>query len=165
MEQTDVFWFWVTAITQNLLASFIGVLFGLGFAHLVKDRWDKWRYGGWCVIVIKNGREVVNRSISVRKAKEILAEPADLSVFLKGVVSPYGWINCDPIGKGLEVGLLRRDDSRRQIIFNLDCNPSPEDQSLASRNSLPPLQVVQQEGTAAKKSVADKAAPTTQEGA
>ena len=116
---------WVVAIVQNLLASFIGVLLGLVFARFVQDGRDRRRYGGWHVVVIKDGREKVNRDISVRKAKEIFQETADLSVFLKGVASPYGWINCDLIQDGVNRGLLERDDRRRYLTINLDKNPQP----------------------------------------
>ena len=116
---------WVVAIVQNLLASFIGVLLGLVFARFVQERRDRRRYGGWHVVVIKDGLEKVNRDISVRKAKEIFQETADLSVFLKGVASPYGWINCDIVQDGVNRGLLERDDRRRYLTINLDKNPQP----------------------------------------
>lgn len=120
---------WLAAISQNLTASFIGVLLGLAFAFFVREYWDRWRYGGWHVLVIKNGEEKVNRAISVRKAKDILREAADLSVFLKGVASPYGWITCDMTEKGKDCGLYNKDDARRRIVIDLDCNPKPPRQT------------------------------------
>jgi hypothetical protein len=116
---------WLVAIAQNLVASFIAVLAGLAFARYVQERRDKARYGGWHVIVIKDGKTEVNRDISVRKAKEIFQETSDLSVFLKGVASPYGWINCDIIEKGAATGMLKRDDRQRTLTIDLDCNPPP----------------------------------------
>jgi len=62
----------------------------------------------------------------VRKAKEILDEPADLSVFLKGVISPYALLNCDIIEEGERMGLLIRDNINRQFIVDLDKNPLRE---------------------------------------
>ena len=79
----------IIAILQNLIASFLAVVFGIAFTQFVRRRWDEHRYGRWHVIVKKKEEIKVNRAISVRKAKEILDEPADLSVFLKGVISPY----------------------------------------------------------------------------
>jgi hypothetical protein len=116
---------WIVALSQNLLASFIGVLLGLAFAHFYQERRERQKYGGWHVLVFKDGEEKVNRAIPVAKAKEIPLETPELSVFLKGVASPYGWINCDLIVKGKELGLLKIDNPQRRIVINLDCNPKP----------------------------------------
>lgn len=121
------FWQWAVAVAQNLLASFIGVLAGLAFAHFYRERQDFKKYGGWQVVVIKDGVEKVDRAISVPKAKEIFQETAEKSVFLKGVASPYGWINnCDLIEEGMKIGLLHEDLKQRRITINLDNNPQPE---------------------------------------
>jgi len=117
---------WVVAIAQNLMASFFAVVFGIAFTFLVRHFWDENKYGRWRVVIIKQGKQRVNRAISVEKTKEILREPAELSVFLKGVASPYGWINCDIIEKGETLGLLTRDTIGRCFIVDLDKNPPPE---------------------------------------
>jgi hypothetical protein len=125
---------WPIAIAQNLLASFLGVLLGLAFTRFVKDKQDERDYGGYSVKVIRTitdeatGTEVVtelvNRSISIPKAKAIRNETADLSVFLKGVASPYEILNCDLIDEGrknAEDKVLRQDG--KTYIINLDKNP------------------------------------------
>lgn len=114
---------WLIAITQNLVASFLAVVLGIAFTYLVRRRWDMTKYGGWRVIVKKQGKDEVDRQISVDKAKEILHEPSELAVFLKGVASPYGWINCDILQKGVDVGLFVQDDQRRRFLIDLDHNP------------------------------------------
>lgn len=119
---------WIVAVAQNLLASFIGVLLGLAFAHFYQERRERQKYGGWHVLVFKDGEEKVNRPIPVAKAKEIPLETPELSVFLKGVASPYGWINCDLVVKGKELGLLKIDKTRRRIVIDLDRNPKPPHQ-------------------------------------
>jgi hypothetical protein len=116
----------IIAILQNLIASFLAVVFGIAFTQFVRRRWDERRYGKWRVIVKKKEEIKVNRAISVRKAQEILDEPADLSVFLKGVVSPYGLLNCDIIEEGVRRGLLIEDHVKRQFIVDLDKNPPRE---------------------------------------
>ncbi len=110
-------------IFETLLSELIVVIIGVLFANVIKARYDKWRYGGWSVSVIQHGREVVNRAISPRKAREILDESADLAVFLKGVASPYGWIHCDIISDGEKLGLLQVDRTGRHFTLNLDHNP------------------------------------------
>jgi len=122
----DIIWSSIIAILQNLIASFLAVVFGIAFTQFVLRRWDEHRYGRWHVIIKKNEEIKVNRAISVRKAKEILDEPADLSVFLKGVISPYAFVNCDIIKEGERLGLLIRDNNNRQFIVDLDKNPLPE---------------------------------------
>lgn len=114
---------WLVAIMQNLVASFLAVVLGIAFTYLVRWQWDQRQYGGWHVVVTREGAIKVNREISVDKAKEILGEPSELAVFLKGVASPYGWINCDILQKGVEVGLFVRDDQQRRLLIDLDRNP------------------------------------------
>ena len=119
----DLIWSSVIAVFQNLIASILVVVFGIAFAQFGRDRLDEHRYGRWHVI-IKNKEEIkLNRAISVRKAKEILDEPADLSVFLKGVASPFAFLNSDIVEEGERLGLLTRDNINRQFIVDLDKNP------------------------------------------
>jgi hypothetical protein len=110
---------------ESLLVRFLVVVAGVVFAQFVQTRWERWRYGGW-VVTVKGSQmqEPLSRPISPRKAKEILEEPADLSVFLKGVASPYAWIRCDLVGKGREIGLLQEDRAARRFVIDLDRNPA-----------------------------------------
>ncbi|MDD4650803.1 MAG: hypothetical protein PHQ34_01100 [Methanothrix sp.] len=124
----------IIAITLNLIASFLAVVFGLAFTRIVRNRLNERKYGGWHVIIKENDAIKVDRPISVRKAKEIIEEPADLSVFLKGIASPYDTLNCDIIEEGECLGLLIRDTVNRQFIVDLGKNP-PGKQSRAR----PPL--------------------------
>ncbi len=125
---------WPEAILQNLIATAIGVIIGFIVDRLYQRRKDEREFGGWHVEVVKEARPVVQRDISTRKAKEILTESADLSVFVKGVASPYGWINCDVIQNFEEAEekrtprdrrLLHLDRENRWILINLDNNPAP----------------------------------------
>lgn len=138
---------WIVAIAQNLVASFIAVLLGIAFARFVQDRIDNKRYGGYSVKILRtewdedkgaNEQKVkVDRPISVAKAKAILAESADLSVFLKGVVSPYATLFCDLIAelndteKPKAERVLRLEG--RTFIIDLDNNKQPGQNSLKER--------------------------------
>lgn len=113
-------------ITQALLGELIVVVAGILFAYIIKKQYDNWRYGRYSVRILQNGEEKVNRPISPRKAEEVLNESADLAVFLKGVASPYGWINCDLISKGQAIGLLVIDRQKRELLIDLDKNPEEE---------------------------------------
>ena len=114
-------------ILEVVLAEFIVVVIGVLSAFLIKDIWVRWRYGGWKVIVRDGEKELLLRNISPGKAKEILYEPAELSVFLKGVASPYGFLNCDILTRGKEVGLFVQEDQERCYFINLDKNPPREE--------------------------------------
>ena len=109
---------------QTILGELLIVTLGVLFAAFVKSGYDQWRYGGWRVLVTQNGQEEVNRPVSARKAEQVLEEPADLAVYLKGVASPYAWIRCDIISEGKEIGLLTIDKAARRFIINLDRNPA-----------------------------------------
>jgi hypothetical protein len=80
-------------------------------------------YKGWKVIILKDGQVLLRRPIGMRKAKEIADDPADLSVFLKGTVSPYAMIGVELPYQGQEIGLLRIDRETREYIIDLDKNP------------------------------------------
>jgi len=118
-------------VLQTILGELLIVILGVIFARLVLSRWEKWRYGKWRVIVQRQGETLVDRKISPRKAKEILEEPADLSVFLKGTVSPYAFLRCDIIQKGVERGLFIKDEERRLLVVDLDKNPSGDNHGRA----------------------------------
>lgn len=110
-------------IVQSILQEIIVVIAGVIFAHFILDIWGDWRYGRWHVVINQGGRQILDRKISPDKVKEILKEPADRSVFLKGVASPYAWINCDLIEDGERLGLLVEDHENRCFTLNLDKNP------------------------------------------
>ena len=110
-------------LIQTVLAEGVVVVIGVLTAHLILRNWERWRYGGWHVVV-KNGDKLhVDRPVSAAKAKQVLDEPADLSVFLKGVVSPYGWIKCDLIEHGKKEGLLVAGEVSKRFVIDLDKNP------------------------------------------
>ncbi len=114
---------WITNLLSNvvisLIVEFVMVVLGVIVGHLILARWEEWRYGGWSVVVRNGDRVLVRRRISPRKAKEILSEPAELSVFLKGVVSPYARIHCDLIEEGKRLGVLVEDRSAKQFTIDL----------------------------------------------
>jgi len=120
MDTLSTLW---NAVFPNLVSEFIVVVAGVLFAQIVYSRWERYKYGKWRVIIKRQGKSLLDRHISPRKAHEILEEPAELSVFLKGVISPYAWVTCDLVENGGTIGLLNVDSSNRRYIVNLDNNP------------------------------------------
>lgn len=123
-------------IIQTLLAELIVVIVGVVIAHLFLDNYVRWRFGKWRVIV--KGEDVyVDRPVSARKAQEVLEEPAELSVFLKGVVSPYLWIKCDIIEHGIDSGFLTVN--KRDSVFVIDLTKHDKcHESTKNSSSTPP---------------------------
>jgi hypothetical protein len=115
----------IGSLLENLAANIVAAFLGVVAAWLIRHGWEKWRFGRWRVVVVQDGVTRVDRAISVGKAKEILQEPAELSVFLKGLVSPYDTLHCDIIQEGEKLGLLNKDSARRIYTIDLDENPKP----------------------------------------
>ena len=107
----------------NLLSEFVVVVLGVFFAQYIRSRLDRRRYGGWRVIIRRAGEKVDVRPVSHGKIKQIREIPEELSVFLKGVTSGYGWINCDLVTEGRKLGMLIEDQSERTYTIDLDRNP------------------------------------------
>jgi hypothetical protein len=110
---------------ESLAGQIAVVVAGVLFAQLIRRWYDKWRYGGWRVMIIQNGQKVLDRRISEGKAKVIVEIPEDRGVFLKGLASPFGWINCDLIEDGPKLGMLAEDRAKRTYTIDFDKNPSP----------------------------------------
>ena len=110
-------------LLETVLGELVVVILGVLFANYIWSWIEEGRYGGWQVIVRQQDKTLVQRDVSPRKVREVLEEPADLVTFLKGVVSPYAFINCDLITEGQERGLLLVDKEGRQFVLNLDHNP------------------------------------------
>jgi len=110
-------------IVTNLLSEFLIVVIGVLFAQFIKSRWDNWRYGNWQVVVKDLDQVDHARPISAKKAKQILEMPEDLSVYLKGVASAYGWINVDLITEGRDIELLKEDRSNKRFVIDMQKNP------------------------------------------
>jgi hypothetical protein len=113
-------------ILQTLLSEIVVVAAGVLFAMLIRNLWDKWRYGGWQVDIRQHGEQILSREISPAKMKQIFDEPTDLAIFVKGVTSPYAWLNCDPLEEGKRLGLLQIDKDARRLTIDLDKNPPRE---------------------------------------
>ncbi len=103
-------------LLQEILAVFISIfLFDKVKNYLVEKK-----YGGWYVIIKKDHAEKFQRKVSAKKAKEILEEPADKVVFLKGVANPYGRITCDLLEEGIEKGVFIEDMEHKKFIIDFD---------------------------------------------
>ena len=110
-------------LINTLFSEFIVVVAGVLFAIFVRNRYIRWRYGGWKVVIKQDGEEH-ERPITPEKAKEILDSDEELSVYLKGIASSYAWLNCDLITEGRKRGMLVEDRKKKQYIIDMTKNPS-----------------------------------------
>jgi hypothetical protein len=110
-------------LISGLFQNFVWFLVGVLFVYIFWDRLKNWRYGRWVVILKRGGEIILRRRVSPEKARDILADASDKAVFLKGIVSPYAYLNCDVVEVGPGLGLLRENKKARQWIIDLDKNP------------------------------------------
>ncbi len=112
------------AVLQNLVASAVGAAIGVIFTQLYLRRRERSKYGGWRVLVMRDKQVLIDRPISIERAKVILQDDTELSVTLKGIANPIDWINCDLVTQGFENGMLERDDENKCFVIDFDKNPT-----------------------------------------
>ena len=119
----------VDKITDNFLLSTlydiakytIGYLLARG---LVDGVYMRWKWGNWQVQVQKNGELLTSRELSPAKTKMILNDASDLSVYIKGIVSPHTWLNIDICSQeAKDSGLFVIDRQGRRFIVDVAKNP------------------------------------------
>lgn len=133
-----------TGVFINLLSEFVVVVLGVLFAQYIRSRLDRRRFGGWQVIVKQLGKAVDVRPVSPGKIKQIHEIPEELSVFLKGVASGYGWINCDLVTDGRELGMLTEDRFNRTYTIDMDRNPVKRNEQIDEPHLAAPASTPQQ---------------------
>ena len=108
------------SIFQGAIGALIALAFGRGVVERLKER----RFGGWMVIVRHGADELCRRPVGTKKAEEVLDDESSLSVFLKGVASPFGWLTIDLVSpEAAERGLLKVDHTQRRWVIDLAKNP------------------------------------------
>ena len=109
----------------NLIYDLFKIFIGYIIARLTYEGvFKQWRYGGWTLLVRRDGRELTHRELSPQLAENVTKNDNDLSVYVKGVVSSYEWLRmdiCSPESR--DRGLLRVDKKARTITVDLDQNP------------------------------------------
>lgn len=114
-----------SSFVLSLIYDLFKVFTGYIIARLTYEGvFKKWRYGGWSLLVTRDGRELTRRKLSPQLAENVLKNDNDLSVYVKGVVSFHDWLRmdiCSPQAR--ESGLLRRDKKAKTITVDLDQNP------------------------------------------
>ena len=84
-------------------------------------------WGGWVVKVIDNMESDVprtKRKLSIHSARRIINDEGELSVYLKGLVSPFAKLTIDIASEDAkEIKLLIIDKEEKTIHIDLSKNP------------------------------------------
>jgi len=84
--------------------------------------WRRWlaRWRRWEVhLEDQDGKTILDREVSTRKAEEILGDDADLNVYLKGLVSPFGVVKVDlvtELDKANDKVIIKDKSARRFTV-------------------------------------------------
>jgi len=82
------------------------------------------RWGNWKVIIKNQNKKLVERKLSPHVAKKIFDDEGDFSIYIKGIVSPYGWLSIDIASQEAKnIKLLNIDNDNRTITIDLSKNP------------------------------------------
>ncbi|MGV6817451.1 MAG: hypothetical protein ACWA44_09335 [Thiotrichales bacterium] len=115
---------WIELFAENVIYDI--VKFTLGYflgRYLYEGVYKRWRYGGWSLSIYKGEEKLVQREISAPLAEKLL-DLNELSVYIKGVVSPYTRLNTDIASKeATDSGLMVIDRKQRQYVVNIANNP------------------------------------------
>jgi len=117
----------VSQFVQGFIYDFIKAVMGYIFGRILfervlkRRRWSRWR-----IRLLRDSEQLVDRQLSAQVAERVVGDPSELSVFVKGVVSPYAKLNMDIVAQdSFSMGLLRIDKRERTITVDLDKNPAP----------------------------------------
>lgn len=120
----DLLALFVAAIAGKIFDNAIGFIVAYATVKFVEYAFKRRKFGNWTLRVIApDGSVGTERKVGMKKMEQILDDESDMSVFIKGVTSTFGWLNCDPVVKGREIGLLVVDNRRKLIIVDLTKNP------------------------------------------
>lgn len=109
---------------EQALSSFLGCIVGMIFSYLFFLFYTKQKFSGWKVVVKEGERECVKRNVGPKKAEQILDDQSDLSVFLKGIVSPYCNLKEDLMSeKARNTGLFQQRIQDKTWVIDISKNP------------------------------------------
>ncbi|MEA3350517.1 MAG: hypothetical protein U9Q82_07850 [Chloroflexota bacterium] len=116
-------------VGKTIAGDLVTVIMGVIFAHLIQNYWDQWRFGGWSIVIQKGGKTIMDEKLAASTRKELSKDDLTLRAQLKGLISPYAWINCDLLREGKGIGLFREDQENKRYLIDLDKNPQKNNPS------------------------------------
>lgn len=111
----------ISAIFEGVLVEFIFTILAVIAAQTLIKWINNWRFGRWKLTVKRSDTIILDKiPVSPQKMKQINDVPEEMSVFLKGLCSPFHYIKCDLPRRGVTLGVLKQDYKMREIIIDLD---------------------------------------------
>ena len=96
------------SIGYDLAYDLFKVIVGFLFARFIYEKVImELQWGGREVVIKRGGEALVQRKLSPDVAKRIETDATDFSVYIKGIVSPFTWLNIDVSSlKAEDLGLV-----------------------------------------------------------
>jgi hypothetical protein len=102
----------------------LGLACGFSFSQILALTYKSKKFGGWQLIVKNGDATLAIRLVGPKKAEELLDDPTTLGVFVKGVVSPFCWLNEDVLSeKGKTSGLFQVFTHQKTWLVDISKNP------------------------------------------
>ena len=118
----------IQIVLETLLGDTFGYLIAVIVVKSIEVLYKRRKFGGWTAeIRDTEGSVVALRPIGSKKMEQVLDDDHELAVFVKGLSSPYGWLNCDVVTVGRDIGLLIVDNKFKRVILNMSKNPPKEE--------------------------------------
>jgi hypothetical protein len=112
-------------IAQSLIYDVLKMIVSFIIARYLYEAYImQWLWGGWHVVVKKDKRIIAERNISPSTFKRIDSDETDFSTYIKGLVSPFEWLEIDPLSEeAKQTELIKRDVKNKLICIDLSKNP------------------------------------------
>jgi len=121
-------------VSEGILAGFIYDIVSLSLAFILiklfyEQIYMRLKWGNWKIKVFSSDEssdfEGTERILLPKKAKEIINDMGEFSIYVKGVVaSTNTWLNVDiSSDKAKEIGLTKLDKTKREICIDVHKNP------------------------------------------
>ena len=111
----------IQSIIPNLFYDLFKMTLSFIFARYLYEYYIMdWFWGGWKIIINDSDKLKTERAISSATFKRINSDLTELSIYTKGVISPFCYLKIDIVSpEAEELGLIRRDKENKRIIINI----------------------------------------------
>ena len=125
ITQAQILSFMQNNILGNLVYDVFKFIIALIIVNLIYEKlYIKYKWGKWKVIIKNGNKTLLERKLSPYVAKKIFDDEGDFSIYIKGIVSPYGWLSIDIASQEAKnIKLLNIDNDNRTITIDLSKNP------------------------------------------
>lgn len=118
----------ISDLLTNIVYDIIKIIIGFMIARYLYEKFImKWLWGGWTISVRNNDKILVFQTIAPALFKRMKEDQRECSAYIKGVVSPYCWLNEDVLSEKAEkIGLIIKDKEQKSIVVDISKNPQSQ---------------------------------------